>query len=254
VRGRPRCSAARAARAIDDQVVCPANRDVDRVRGIGARLRRWCLACPGRQRSVRGRPVRLRGRGRGSEASLRLPARRAARGDRRWLRGHVVGRGLAGAHRRFAVPGIDDPTSASDVARAVDFDIVGPVRRGPRRSLDRRPGLSLCDIPASGTAELVEMFDAHCRECGLTARLRASPRRCRSVSGPVGVQRREARVSPLRRPEYWTTSPRHLLNAVMTAVCEHVGGPAADRPATHIGFAVSGRGRCSCGRRRPTVR
>ncbi len=88
--------------------------------------------------------------------------------------------------------GIDDPTVADDIVRAVDFEIVGPDAEAAARSFDRQPGTVLYDIPASGVTEVAGHFEKHCRERGLDARLEACTgrvahreraRRCGAVGG-----------------------------------------------------------------------
>ncbi|MFF3483259.1 hypothetical protein ACFYXC_08245 [Streptomyces sp. NPDC002701] len=73
--------------------------------------------------------------------------------------------------------GILEPAVAADVTAATDFVITGPDADTAARSFGRQPGRTLHDIPASGVARLVELFDAHCREHGLDAALDACAER-----------------------------------------------------------------------------
>ncbi|MET9129832.1 hypothetical protein [Streptomyces antibioticus] len=76
-----------------------------------------------------------------------------------------------------ALLGVDDPEMAADVLGSVDLVGVGPDAPAAVRGFDRQPGRVLHDIPASRAAELTAMFDEHCRDAGLDARLEALPGR-----------------------------------------------------------------------------
>lgn len=73
--------------------------------------------------------------------------------------------------------GIHDPEQAADVAAASDFVVGGPDAAAAAASFDRQPGRTVYDIPASQVAALRDLFDAHCREHGLDARLDEQPGR-----------------------------------------------------------------------------
>jgi hypothetical protein len=73
--------------------------------------------------------------------------------------------------------GVQDPAVAADVTAATDFAIAGPDADTAAHSFDRQPGRILHDIPASGVALLLDLFDEHCREHGLDARLEACAER-----------------------------------------------------------------------------
>ena len=73
--------------------------------------------------------------------------------------------------------GVREPAVAADVSGATDFTITGPDADTAAHSFDRQPGRMLHDIPASGVATLRELFDAHCQEHGLDARLEACAER-----------------------------------------------------------------------------
>ncbi|MET9563569.1 hypothetical protein [Streptomyces tauricus] len=73
--------------------------------------------------------------------------------------------------------GVQDPVVAADVSAATDFLITGPDADTAAHSFGRQPGRALHDIPASGVAQLRELFAAHCREQGLDAVLEARAER-----------------------------------------------------------------------------
>ncbi|MEU3788625.1 hypothetical protein [Streptomyces fructofermentans] len=73
--------------------------------------------------------------------------------------------------------GVQDPDVAAGITGATDFAITGPDAAGAAHSFDRQPGRMLHDIPAQGAGRLRELFDAHCRQHGFTARLEPCPER-----------------------------------------------------------------------------
>ena len=76
-----------------------------------------------------------------------------------------------------ALLGIDDPQTADDIRRAVDFEIVGP--DAPEVSLflaQQHPGQSFYDVPAASANAFAEAFETLCRDTGLDATLRAAAR------------------------------------------------------------------------------
>ncbi len=76
-----------------------------------------------------------------------------------------------------ALLGIDDPQTADDIRRAVDFEIVGPGAADVSRFLAQHsPGQSFYDVPAASAEAFAEAFQALCRDNGLDATLRATAR------------------------------------------------------------------------------
>ncbi|MFC7246018.1 hypothetical protein ACFQO7_26365 [Catellatospora aurea] len=60
-----------------------------------------------------------------------------------------------------------------DEPSAVDFEVVGQDAEVAARSFDRQAGRALYDIPQHAAAQMVELFESHCRRHGLQAELRA---------------------------------------------------------------------------------
>lgn len=76
-----------------------------------------------------------------------------------------------------ALLGIDDPRTADDIRDAVDFEIAGPDAAEAARFLARlHPDQSLYDVPASAANAFAQAFENLCRDTGLDATLRQTPR------------------------------------------------------------------------------
>lgn len=60
-----------------------------------------------------------------------------------------------------------------DIPPGADYEIVGADAEVAARSFDRQWGRTVYDIPLHAAAEFADLFDAHCREHGHDARLRA---------------------------------------------------------------------------------
>ncbi|MGI5214332.1 hypothetical protein [Plantactinospora sp. CA-290183] len=64
------------------------------------------------------------------------------------------------------------PSGSDALASAHDLEIVGPDAEAAARSFDRQAGVTCYDIPEHGLADFTALFDQHCRDKGLDARLR----------------------------------------------------------------------------------